>query len=76
MFELHYSTGGHGGPYPSIFEARCEALRRLAGNLNERYVTIVARTLDIAVARITRVHLQQFCTLGSIVEAVAYPNDR
>ncbi len=43
-FELFYSSGGHGGPYYDMDEARQEAKRRLAGCKSLAFVSIVERT--------------------------------
>ena len=64
MYELYYSTGGHGGPHKTAFEARLSALRMLDGNLNERWIEIRDRNTGITVARITRTHLYRFRELG------------
>lgn len=65
MFELHYSTGGHGGPYKSVFMAKTAALRHLAGNQNERWIDIKQRSKQIVVARIMRAHLSEFYAMGA-----------
>lgn len=41
-YELFYGTGGHGGPYRTIAEARKRAKELLAGNRNERFIEIRA----------------------------------
>ena len=64
MYELYYSTGGHGGPHKTQFEARIRALEMLQGNFNERFIRIVNRNTGITVARITRTHLYKFRNLG------------
>lgn len=64
MYELYYSTGGHGGPYLTQFDARIKALRLLKGNLIEQWIEIKNRNTGITVARITRTHLYRFRELG------------
>jgi len=65
MYELFYSTGGHGGPYRSTFEAKLQALRLLQGNPSERSITVrPANDYRIVLARITRKHLMQFRAMG------------
>ena len=64
MYELYYSTGGHGGPYKTQFIARIRALEMLEGNLTERWIRIVRRNTGITIARITRTHLYKFRNLG------------
>lgn len=44
LYELYYSTGGHGGPYKDLRTARAAAKRLLKGNPNERYIRIVTRS--------------------------------
>jgi hypothetical protein len=68
MFELYYSTGGHGGPYQSVFEAKTAALRMLIGNKSEYWIDIKLRSLDpdLVVARITREHLDEFFRMGEL----------
>lgn len=46
QYELVYSTGGHGGPYPNVAEAMEDAERRIRGNRNERWIAIV-RNRDV-----------------------------
>ena len=75
MFELHYSTGGHGGPYRSLFEAKIKALELLKGNHNDQWIAIRSRTVNLEVARITREHLQQVIELGAVT-ASWNPNKR
>lgn len=64
MFELYYSTGGHGGPYRSVFEAKVSALRLLWGNRTEKWIDIKQRSSFTTVARITRAHLDEFYKMG------------
>ncbi len=64
MFELHYSTGGHGGPYGSIFSAKTAALQMLRGNGNENWIDIKQRSTLVAIARITREDLAKFYRMG------------
>lgn len=40
-FELVYSTGGGGGPYPSEDKAKEAAAKLLKGNKNERWIAII-----------------------------------
>lgn len=55
QYELYYSTGGHGGPYPSAFAAKLAALTALSGNINESHIDIKTRSINsVEVARITR----------------------
>ncbi len=75
MFELHYSTGGHGGLYRSLFEAKLKALALLKGNSDERWIAIRSCTVNLEVARITRKHLQQVIEFGAIT-AIWNPNKR
>ena len=53
-YELFYSTGGHSGPYPNVFEAKMVALRLLAGNKDEKWIDIKTRDFGNPIARITR----------------------
>jgi hypothetical protein len=46
LYELVYSTGGHGGPYPSVAAAMEDAELRIRGNRNERWIAIV-RNRDV-----------------------------
>lgn len=39
-YELFYSSGGHGGPYPSIEEAEKAAKRLLCGNKKEHSIEV------------------------------------
>jgi len=41
-FELVYSTGGHGGPYPNEAAAKSAAARRLKGNERENWIAVIA----------------------------------
>lgn len=67
MYELYYSTGGLGGPYPNTFEAKLQALRLLEGNKSERWISIVSRigSSSYGLMRITRKHLMQFRAMGT-----------
>ena len=38
--EIHYGTGGHGGPYPNTVEALTAAIRKLRGSHSERRIDI------------------------------------
>jgi hypothetical protein len=42
-YELHYGTGGHGGPYPSLNEAVEAAVRLIRGSPSERYIYVFDR---------------------------------
>lgn len=64
MYELFYSTGGHGGPCPTEFEAKLRALRMLSGNCNERWIAVRNRETGEEVARITRLNLNQVNLMG------------
>lgn len=41
-FEVVYSTGGHGGPYPSEAAAKAHAVRYMNGFKRERWIAIIA----------------------------------
>lgn len=66
MFELYYSTGGHGGPHRNVFDAKTSALRLLAGNHSEKWIDIKSRGDNLLVARITREHLKKFYQMGGL----------
>lgn len=70
MFELYYSTGGHGGPYENVFNAKTSALRLLAGNYKENWIDVKQRSTGIVVARIAREHLTEFYRMGEINKVV------
>jgi hypothetical protein len=40
MFELHYSTGGHGGPYATLGEAIAAAKALIRGHAAEHRIEI------------------------------------
>jgi hypothetical protein len=42
-YELHYSTGGTGGPYKTLNDAQMASMRLLKGNINEKYIDIKSR---------------------------------
>jgi hypothetical protein len=67
MYELFYSTGGHGGPYGTLFDAKVKALRLLAGNPNEQFIDVQAKGTGFTVARITRNHLESFDAMGQTI---------
>ena len=54
-YELYYSTGGHGGPYYSIFAAKLAALTALSGDKTVSYIDVKSRSINSeVVAQITR----------------------
>ena len=64
MYELFYSTGGHGGPHRSELEAKLAALRMMEGNHNEQWVAINRRSDNCEIARLTRLHLHELHYAG------------
>ena len=74
MFELYYSTGGHGGPNHTLLNAKKRAIEMLDGNLNEKWITIQNRSTNVEVARISRKHLQMFRELGQFIEVI-FPSE-
>lgn len=53
-YELFYSTGGHGGPYYSLKEARSTARRLLSGNRSERSIEIRASDFKTVIQTIRK----------------------
>lgn len=54
-YELFYSTGGHGGPYPNLRAAWVQAQKLILGNRNELRITIHSRAPDgMPVVRVNR----------------------
>ncbi|MHC4316122.1 MAG: hypothetical protein ACYSW3_27075 [Planctomycetota bacterium] len=70
MYELFYSTGGHGGPYLTEFEAKLSALRRLNGDHNEQWIAIKRRSDNCEIARLTRLHLNELHYAGRRISGV------
>lgn len=54
MYELHYSTGGHGGPYDTLENAVERAKRLLFGNRSEHHVYVRRGVSGPLVATVSR----------------------
>lgn len=53
MYELVYSHGGHGGPYPNLKEAVEAAVRMIDGNLNREGIIIKDRKTGDSIVMLT-----------------------
>lgn len=60
-FELFYSSGGHGGPYPTIEAARARAYAMLRGRPAEHHIEI--RESTTAVQFIEKIYQTEPCPL-------------
>jgi hypothetical protein len=57
MFELYYSTGGHGGPYATLAEAEDSAVDRIRGQRSLDWVNIKDRETGRLIGTIERVQV-------------------